>query len=262
MGVLRKFWEVENCEFQAPPYSPEEQAVINHFFTTYRTDKEGRFIVHLPKKADTVPLGESRSQAVRRFLCLERSLRAKGKFQEFAAVLEEYFRLGHAEPVPPVDLNRPCHEVFYLPMHAVSKNTSTTTQLRIVFDASARTSTGASLNDQLLVGPTMHAPLLDVLLRFRLYKVALTTDVSKMYRAVLLPDSQRDLHRFVWRIDPQHRLLDYRMTRLTFGVSASSFAANMSIRENAIQHQEGCCQLGWRLWCKTWPIRDCTTVTG
>ena len=91
-----------------------------------------------------------------------------------------------------------------------------------------------SLNDTLLVGPTVHPPLVDVLLRFRLHRVALTADVSKMYRAVELTNDDKDLHRFVWRSNPSEPLKDYRMTRLTFGISASSFAANMAIKQNAI----------------------------
>ena len=64
--------------------------------------------------------------------------------------------------------------------------------------------------------------------------MALTTDVSKMYRAIKLMKPDRDLHRFIWRQTPGEPLKDYRMTRLTFGVSASSFAANMSVKRNAI----------------------------
>ena len=90
------------------------------------------------------------------------------------------------------------------------------------------------MNDLLLVGPTVHSPLIDVLLRFRLHRVALTADVSKMYRAIELVPSDRDLHRFVWRRTPEEPLQDYRMTRVTFGVSASSFAANMSLKQNAL----------------------------
>ena len=59
-----------------------------------------------------------------------------------------------------------------------------------------------------------------------------------MYRAVLLPQNQRDLHRFVWRRALSDVLTDYRMTRLTFGVSASSFAANMAVIQNAVEHRD------------------------
>ena len=106
-----------------------------------------------------------------------------------------------------------------------------------MFDASARTASGTSRNDHLLLAPTVYPLIIDVLLRFGRHRVARTTDVSRMYRAVLLPEHLRDLHWFVWREDLQQPLKDYRMTRLTFGVSASPFAAIMAMRQNAIDHQ-------------------------
>ena len=60
------------------------------------------------------------------------------------------------------------------------------------------------------------------------------TDISQMYRAILLTEPDKDLHRFVWRDNPNGQLRDYRMTRLTFGISASSFIANMCMKQNAI----------------------------
>ena len=109
-------------------------------------------------------MAETRALAVRRFRLLERSLRSNGKFDVFAEVMNEYFEQTHAERVPPRDMTKLCHEVYYLLMHTVQKTTSTTTKVHVVFDASARSSTGVSLNDQLLIGPTIHAPLIDVLL--------------------------------------------------------------------------------------------------
>ena len=38
------------------------------------------------------------------------------------------------------------------------------------------------------------------------YRIALTADVSIMYRAIKLVESDRDLHRFVWRSDPARYL--------------------------------------------------------
>lgn len=105
--------------------------------------------------------------------------------------------------------------------------------VRAVFDASAKSSSDVSLNELFLVGPTVHSTLVDVLIRFRSHRIALTTDVSKMYRAVGLVDSNKDLHCFVWRSSPDDSLCDYRMTRVTFGVAASSFAVNMSLQQNA-----------------------------
>ena len=98
-----------------------------------------------------------------------------------------------------------------------------------VFDASAKSASDVSLNETFQVVSTSHSPLLDVLLCFRMHKEA---DVSKMYQAVGLIDCDKDLHRFVWRSHPDDSLVDYRMTRVTFGVSASSFAANMGYADD------------------------------
>ena len=231
--LLRKFWEIEEAFKPEDAYSLEEKAVVQHFKDNHRRLKDGTFVIPLPKKPDAKSLGESRYQAVRRFTSLEKSLRNRKEFEPFAKVVKEYFTLGHAEPVPSIDMDKETAKTFYLPMHAVKKEQSTTTKLRVVFDASAKTSTGVSLNDTLMIGPTVHPPLIDVLLRFRCHRVALSADVSKMYRAVKLVPEDKDLHRFVWRENTTEPLIDYRMTRITFGVSASSFAANMSLKQNA-----------------------------
>ena len=223
--ILRMFWEIEESPSHHSSLSMEECTVIRHFESNHSCTKGGRFIVPLPKNPSA-----KLSQAVWRFLSLERSLNAKGCFKEFSDVMQEYLDLGHAEIVPIADLEKPPDSIFYLPMHAVYKASNTTTKVRAVFDKS---STGVSLNNTLLVGPTVHPPLIDVLLRFRLHPIALT-DVSKMYRAVELPLTL--LHHFVWRLNSKEPLKDYRMTRVTFGVSASSFAANMAVKQNAIDH--------------------------
>ena len=108
--------------------------------------------------------------------------------------------------------------------------------LKYYHKSSAKSCTGVSLNDTVLVGPTVHPPLIDVLLCFRLYAMALTADVSKNYCSVELAMTDRDLHRFIWRSNSKEPLQEYCMTRVTFGVSASSFAANMAGKQNAIDH--------------------------
>ena len=89
-------------------------------------------------------------------------MRAKGTFENFAEVMHEYFEKGHAEQVPLEESDSPHGEEYYLPMHAVHKEDSTTSKLCIVFDASVKMTLGTSLNDHLLVGPTVHTPLVDI----------------------------------------------------------------------------------------------------
>ena len=97
------------------------------------------------------------------------ALKRKGKWENFQEVINEYFISGHAELVPE-GMKKPTFNVFYLPMRGVTKQASTTTKLRAVFDGSAATTTGVSLNDILLPGPNVYSPLPDILLRFRVHK--------------------------------------------------------------------------------------------
>ena len=184
--LLRKFWEIEEQPSEYSCLSPEERSVVEQFQKHHSRTSDGRFIIPLPKKPQMKPLGESRLQAVRRHKSLERALRSRGAYDDFHLVMEEYFEKDYAELVPADELEKPTSEVFYLPMHMVYKESSNTTKVRAVFDASAPSSSGVSLNDKLLVGPTVHSSLVDVLIRFRLNRIALTTDVSRMYRMVLL----------------------------------------------------------------------------
>ena len=82
----------------------------------------------------------------------------------------------------------------------------------------------------------MHASLVDVLIGFRLYRITLVADISKMYQAIELHPHDCDLHNFVWRNEPNEDLQDFHMTRVTFGVSASSFVPNMAVKQNAMDH--------------------------
>ena len=78
--LLRKFWEIEDGPRHDPMmFTPEEKMVQRQFLVTHKRSEDGRFIVQLPRKPDAKALGESRAQAVRRFLSLERSLCSKGR---------------------------------------------------------------------------------------------------------------------------------------------------------------------------------------
>ena len=71
-------------------------------------------------------------------------------------------------------------------MHGVVKESSTTTKLRVVFDASAKTSTGYSLNDILLPGPSLYPKLTKMINQFCLNKIGMSDDILKMFREISL----------------------------------------------------------------------------
>ena len=72
---------------------------MQHFNDHHTRTPEGKFVVPLPKKPDGKQLGESRTQAVRRFLVLDRSLTHKQQFQDIDSVIQELFDMNHAELV-------------------------------------------------------------------------------------------------------------------------------------------------------------------
>ena len=166
---------------------------------------------------------------MQRFLANERSVQRKGTWAAFQSVVKECIDLGHAEPVPAHALTSSV-EHYYLHMHGVTIGSSTSTKLWVVFDASAKTSTS---NDTLLTGPTLYPNLDTILLRFRLHLVAVTADIGKMYRAVHLDPQDHELHRFLRREEPTGPLLDFGMTRVTFGVSSSPYLAITALQQMA-----------------------------
>ncbi|XP_061391232.1 uncharacterized protein LOC133326618 [Musca vetustissima] len=96
---------------------------------------------------------------------------------------------------------------YYIPHHCVLKPNSTSTKLRVVFDASCATSSEKSLNEILMVGPTIQEELFLLLLRFRLHRFALTADIVKMYRQVLISTEDQleyALLAVVWNVQQQY----------------------------------------------------------
>ena len=235
-SALLQLWELEQVP-QSDVFSAADHSALQHFDDHYEVLPDGRYSVALPRVDNSPPLGDSRSMSLRRFSQNERSLIKKGKLQDFNAVMKEYLTLDHAELVPNEDLLHPPMDVFYLPIHGFFKNSSTTTKLRAVFDASASSSSGTSLNDLLLIGSNLYSLLTTILTKFRFHRIAFSADISKMFREVVLQVRDRDLHRFLLR-DDLGQIRDYHMKRLTFGVKSSPFLATKVLRLLAKSHKD------------------------
>lgn len=232
--TLRRFWEIENLPTDED-VTDDQRAAEHHFVTTHSRNSEGRFVVQLPFRENPNVLGDSRSLAIRQLLALERRFQKKPELRTlYNEVMNEQLKQGWVEPVPAGSYSSP---TYYMPHHGVLKD-STTTKLRIVFNASAKTSNGLCLNHLLRVGPTVQPTLAETLLRFRRCQFALTADISKMYLQVVLDPSHSDFQRFVWRPDKSQPIQDYRVTRVCFGVASSPFLATRALLQLAQDHQQ------------------------
>lgn len=99
-----------------------------------------------------------------RFLAIERKLSKDSDFREqYASTIKEYFDLNHIAPAETSEnqylqfnsSNDPFYTCCTLPHHVVIKSDRLTTKCRVVFDASAETANGKTLNDLLCIGPVL-----------------------------------------------------------------------------------------------------------
>ncbi|GFQ78116.1 uncharacterized protein TNCT_1381 [Trichonephila clavata] len=86
---------------------------------------------------------------------LERNPAMKALYTEF---LREYECLHHMQEIK----NDESGDGYYLPHHGIFRPTSRTTKLRVVFDASAKTTNGNSLNDLLCKGGVIQEDLFSI----------------------------------------------------------------------------------------------------
>ena len=88
-----------------------------------------------------------------------------------------------------------------------------------------------SLNDTLLIGFVLQDGLIDIIIRFCTYKIALTADLQKMYRQVLIQENDRDFQRILWRFSPEQPVQDYRLNTVTYGQACASYLAVCCLRQ-------------------------------
>lgn len=223
---MKKFWELEEIK-PVNKWSIEEKQCEHHFIKTVQRNEEGRFIIKLPFKNDPSMLGPSRKLAISRLISIERKLsRSPEDWAAYHDFMDEYESLGHMQPLPLTLSNQ---NVNVLSHFFVKNVNSTTTPLRVVFDASCKTESGYSLNDILMVGPCLQAELFVHLIRFRSYNVAVVGDMSKMYRQILVDKDDRKYQCILWR-DEQERIVVKQLNTVTYGTAPASFIAQRCLQ--------------------------------
>ena len=145
---ISQFWELEEVPKKST-YTVAQSTCEEQFVSSYRRIN-GIFSVRLPVNKN-ISLGESRNLALQRL----KKVRMSDQYRDF---MDQYEKLGHMSLITSDKISRLDRNVYYIPHHAIYHGG----KIRVVFDASMKTSNGFSLNDSLFVGPKLQSTIFEI----------------------------------------------------------------------------------------------------
>ncbi|XP_035226771.1 uncharacterized protein LOC118199092 [Stegodyphus dumicola] len=180
-----------------------EEETRKHFLKSVKRDSSGRYEVTLPFILDKSVLSSNRTVAERHLVKTESKLINTRRRKDYEEIFDEW----EAKDIIEVVTEEKEEGVHYLSHRPVIKESSETTKIRPVFNASARSKNSPSLNDCLRV----------------------SSDIEKAFCQIKIAEKDRDFLRFLW-FDNQHKFKIYRHNRVVFGLTSSPFllAATLS----------------------------------
>ena len=192
-----------------------------------------------PYKADPSTLENNYDQAEKCLLKLEKRIRRSDQLvQQFNNAFDDFVERGVLEEIEEEELNTYDGPVFYVMIHEVFKESSTSTPLRLVVNSSLKYR-GKCLNDILMKGPNTLNDLFTVQLRWRCYTVAVVCDMSKMYHSIRTTKIEKHLRRVLHRdLDPTKKIRTYGINTATFGDSPAGAIAGTAVHKTADIHED------------------------
>ncbi|XP_059047784.1 uncharacterized protein LOC131843186 [Achroia grisella] len=230
LSEISQYWEIEDITSSLSPLSEGEQRCENIYMDTTKRLEDGKYEVALPMKSGFEQhIGKSKERAIAQFKQLEHKLTKNTSFfVGYKGFMDEYKDLGHMRKT-----NSTEQPLFYMPHHGVTKLDSTTTKLRVVFNASSKTSSGYSLNDLMECGPNLQHDIQGLIIKWRQYKYVITADIEKMFRQIMVRKSDQILQSIIWRSSEIEPLQTYHLTTVTYGTKAAPYLAMRTLRQLA-----------------------------
>nr|GBN10487.1 hypothetical protein AVEN_37628-1 [Araneus ventricosus]GBN10514.1 hypothetical protein AVEN_149737-1 [Araneus ventricosus] len=152
---LRELWDIESLGIREPIENVSKRKAfdeqLKEFHEKLTVLPDGRYEVELPWKLDArTNLPDNKDLTLKRQEKAMSRASNRGYLDEYQKIFNEWENLKIIERVPDLEINKNSH---YLPHRPVIKNSSETTKVRPVFDASAREKGKPSLNQCLFTGP-------------------------------------------------------------------------------------------------------------
>ena len=213
--------------------------VFEEFKDSKSRDEEGRYSVKLPWKKGNFFLPRNKQMCQARLTGqLKKLKKSPEDLKTYDDVIKQQIKDGIVEPVPDTLDGKHVH---YLSHHAVIRREAETTKLRIVYDCSAKERKyDKSMNNCLHIGPPLQPLLYDILIRFRMYPVALLGDIQQAFLQIKVDKEDRDAMRFLWPKDvtrEDSEIQELRFTRVIFGSGPSPFLLGATIRHHMEQYK-------------------------
>lgn len=232
--AVERFWKLESVEVDDPIPSEELKYCDEHFKETHYRTEDGRYVVQMPFKEKILNeslFGDSKSLASVRLTQLwkrlERDPKMKLLYSEF---MQEYEELNHMKETIEPDSKAE----YFLPHHGVYRPQSSSTKLRVVFNASAKTTNGKSLNDLLLKGGIIQEDIFSIMTRFRKHTYAFSADIEKMFRQILIHPDQTCMQKILWQKNIDDKVRVYNLQTVTYGTSCAPYLATRTLQQLAL----------------------------
>ena len=179
MPNLKDFWNFETIGIVDPKENTQDEIASENFKQTLAF-KDNRYQVTWPWKDEIHEIPENRPLALGRLKSLTTKLKSRpDMMKRYNNVIQEQLEKNIIEKV---DRYRQDGIKHYIPHHAVVRPDKSTTKLRIVYDASAKTNPDdKSLNECLYRGPVLLHDLCGILLRFRMHRIGIVADIEKAF---------------------------------------------------------------------------------
>ena len=106
----------------------------------------------------------------------------------------------------------------YLLHREVIRNDKSSTKVRAVYDGGVNRKNKVSLNEALQKGPALNTNMYELLLKFRIYPIAITADIEKAYLQIEVDKKHRNFLRFLWYLDmfaEEPEIVKFRFCRVT-----------------------------------------------
>ena len=199
----KAYWaEPEECMKLGPRPRPpvlqgEDRDALRGLYDSLTRLPSGHFEAGVMWKDATRP-PNNKYPALQEWLRQEKSLsKVPDRRKAYDKVVRGWIESGYVQKLS--DSAYDDKDAFYLVHFPVYREDKSSTKVRVVMNGKAQFQ-GKSLNDCIVKGPKLLNGLVDVLVRFRRFRIALSGDVKEMFLQVAMPEDDQRYHRFFYTL--------------------------------------------------------------